>query len=1625
MANSQNSESVKKLLENLQSDLKNISLETRKKHPGVKESAEEAIVKIRNAGHSNTNTPLAYLSNQILYPLVQGCETKDTKVVNLCLQVIQRLITAQVLDGKGAKYVVETMWMLMEAGLEEVRLLQTLTLLATTNSVCCGESLARCLVICFRLVFSKDNTVATTAGATVRHLVSAVFDRAASCGPNPVPDHTPAAGPANRVGGALAPPDLPSAVADAYLLFQDLVQLVNADQPLWLQGIVEMTRTFGLELLEALLTGYSGLFYTHQPFRLLLKERVCSLVIKLFSPNIKYRGGSTNPGHSPAAFDKPYYPISLRLLRVVSVLVEKYYKLLVTECEIFLSLIVKFLDPDKPAWQRALALELLHRLVTQPRLLTEFCRCYDCQPHATNIFQDMINSLGAYVQNVFVSQPVQEAPQAQQPNSTPPSLLAGMPIGPGVSAQPGFYYRGVYQPLTLSWIGGTAKCQYLDMTERLEPPTMSDGYGVSLAYGCLLDVVRSVSLVIDTDPPAAAKDSEVPLDSVRSQLLQSSWCGLLAALALLLDASTEDSTAENILRSMCLYSSLAARLTLPKLRDSFITAVCKASLPPHYTLSVLKATPSTQLVSGAPPSKDSHEDGHPDATDYRHQVVAVGTPLPTASLPPSAQQGPVMLTAKNLQCMRSILSIAHCHGDLLGPAWHIVLTTLQHLVWILGLKPSAGQGGQLRVAKTSSETSAVLTTAVMADLPILANMLSNLFESSTNLSEESLNHLVEALITISGESLQLAYNNREPSLFAVAKLLETGIVNLGRVEVIWRATTSHLLEACSHPHARMREWGGEAVCVLIQTSLRYQHNPPLTSSPKLQTLLLSPLVELSAIPHPDIRARQLDCVMQVLHSSAEVLTQGWPLLITVIGSLRPQHSEAVVRTAFQALQLVLTDFLPLTPHNCLPLAVHTAAKFGSQTQDLNISLTAVGLLWNLSDYFYQNQDSLKDSIIAEPKILPDLPGYKEMSVFDKLWMCLFSRLGDLCLDPRPATRKSAGQTLFSTIAAHGSLLAVGTWQAVLWQVLFPLLDKVGIESGLASTEKSGDQLLIHHSRNTEHKQWAETQVLTISGVARVFVTKRSLLHTLGDFPKAWRLLLEHIEKLALSPTQEVSLAALKAFHEMVVSGEEVVEEEKEEQGRWSTAWKTWLSIGQKCTRPLVSSQEDSCAPTQAFLTSLAHIFPLLHPHIKTKLTLSDLTKLSSVIHSCLALPVQADSELGFLLTASDDSLLPLHSSLFKCISVVECHALTSNHSLIPGVFATYLQLCSLVHEWPEGAHRCAVKGMFPEKYILFGEKVLVAVGRLYEKTHSLPCVQDNLIILDIVNAVKTPLQLKYSCIKQSSWRIAIEVLLAVLSVSLSSITDKDKFSKVWTTLVDTLDSFLFPKVKPPQDRAPEQCVEDEAVDCNIIEFLKDQVLDKPSLFPHSFILSIMVILNKGSIHSHSSTEDINQNQDTAQPLALREDFAKVCFETLLQYSLLDQGDGIANGNGLSDGVLSNGVEDANIGVKDVKMTNKLAVTSLLHRFQEVLCNYIADEKLHNPVPLPAHRVSEMSFVLKAVATLISSLKRGQGEVDKRTWAQVISLYPHLVQATTTTAQPVANSLQQALHQYKDLLQPPS
>ncbi|XP_018330358.1 protein MON2 homolog isoform X2 [Agrilus planipennis] len=1644
-----NSDSSQNILESLQNDFKNLSVETKKKYPQIKESCEEAVNKLK-ANANSSQTAIYPVINQILYPLVQGCETKDIKIIKYCLPIIQKLITQQLIDQKGARYITDTLWSLMEAGIEEVKVLQSVTLLLTTNTVVHGETLARVLVLCFRLHFAKNSTTINTAGATVRQLVNLVFERVTTEDEqlSNVEDPPPARNvnlEELKTPSGIAPKGMPPCAADAYLLFQDLVQLVNADQPFWLLGMTEMTRTFGLELLESVLLNFSIVFFKNAEFSFLLKERVCALVIKLFSPNIKYRSSVPASIQQATPFDKPYFPISMRLLRVVSILIQKYHSLLITECEIFLSLIIKFLDPDKPMWQRSLALEVLHRMTIQPELLSSFCECYDLKKHTTRIFQDIVNSLGAYVQSLFIKPQIQTSHQIPITQSQSPTFLVVLPTGPGVSPQPGFLSRGVWLPQVITFPTGTTKSTYLEMLEKIDPPVIPDGYGVSIAYACILEIIRSLQIIIT---PCQETDGQVvaspPLDETKKelhrQLINSSWCGLLAALNPLMEASTDESVTESLLKAVQTYASLCGLLDLPTPRDAFIMTICKSSLPPHYALTVLNAVTPGMNVRGIINCAFSDEpllffefegQGKPEMqdlysqcvaqypeTDYRQQVVAVGTPLSTSSVPVGAQQGPVMLTGKNLQSMRALLNLAHCHGGILGTSWHFVLTTLQHLVWILGLKPSTG--GSLKAGRAAADSNAVITTAVMADLPVLSTMLSRLFESSQYLDDVALHHLINALCKLSQEAMELAYSNREPSLFAVAKLLETGLVNMSRIEVLWRPLTNHLLEVCHHPHIRMREWGVEAVTYLVKAALQHKHSVPLRENQKLQTLLLGPLAELSSVPHGDVRQRQLECVLQILHSSGESFSHGWPLVLDIIGAVSDHHGENLIRIAFQCLQLVITDFLPVMPCRCLPLCVDTVAKFGSQMQELNISLTAVGLMWNISDYFYQNQAKLNQTLTEEVAILPDFPGTPNMPHFDKLWMCLYSRLGDLFVDPRPAVRKSAGQTLFSTISAHGGLLKQSTWQAVLWQVLFPLLDKVRTLTKSASSEKvdTGSNILIHHTRNTAQKQWAETQVLALSGVARVFNTKHTVLQALGDFPRAWTVLLEFIENAALSKNNEVSFAALKSFHEILYSNKNQNSKDdkrkvNEDVNIWNVAWKVWLKIGTDITVPNITAgdtSDDLYLPSQAFLTALVQIFPSIFQHVSSNFTLDDVKKLGSVFLNTVSVPAYGENSSYLIQSYSDDSLTPLHEGVLHSLELLQKELLAKdNNKMVTEIFRQYLTFGKFVLN-PPVVGKIDLKFVKASEwmtinYVPFGEKSIAMAVKLYEKTAQNPEVINANILHDIILTLHAPLSMKYNCVSSCIWKMAATSLISVLKIGLPvARTNGNRFEKMWDQLSVTLNEFLFPKATPPADRGLDEFVADESIDCQIIELIRTEILPYSANIPKQFILNIVVLLNKGSIHSATTT-----NIDSETELTLREEFAKICFETLLQFSMID---GDNNPVMLSS--------DENEGV-----AGKLAITALLHRFQEVLKKYIEDEKLSGKLPLPRYRLSEISFVLKAVTTLIISMKKSSlGKDDNVAWEQLIGLYPYLVECTMSTSSQVSRPLREALLQFSDLLQPP-
>lgn len=273
-------------------------------------------------------------------------------------------------------------------------------------------------------------------------------------------------------------------------------------------------------------------------------------------------------------------------------------------------------------------------------------------------------------------------------------------------------------------------------------------------------------------------------------------------------------------------------------------------------------------------------------------------------------------------------------------------------------------------------------------------------------------------------------------------------------------------------------------------------------------------------------------------------------------------------------------------------------------------------------------------------------------------------------------------------------------------------------------------------------------------------------------------------------------------------------------------------------------------------------------------------------------------------------------------------------------------------------------------YIPFGEKALNVAVKIYLQCASDPVVIEKSILLEIINTLKIPLSMKYKCMASSTWKLAIESLLSVLQIGLPVARQyPESFVDVWPTLSDTFDKFLFPaSVCTIEDRGIDEIVLDETIDCQIIEMIRDEILPYADHIPHQFTLDIVAILNKGSIHSATARNSVYDSD-----LKLREEFAKTCFETLLQFSLLnDLCDSVVSNDNKDTSALNNNTTNSNDSIEDV---GHLAITALLSRFEEVLKKFADDEKQCTKSSLPKYRLSEISFVMKAIATLIISMKK--------------------------------------------------
>ncbi|CAK9187179.1 unnamed protein product [Ilex paraguariensis] len=263
----------------------------------------------------------------------------------------------------------------------------------------------------------------------------------------------------------------------------------------------------------------------------------------------------------------------------------------------------------------------------------------------------------------------------------------------------------------------------------------------------------------------------------------------------------------------------------------------------------------------------------------------------------------------------------------------------------------------------------------------------------------------------------------------------------------------------------------------------------------------------------------------------------------------------------------MNDGLPTIPADCLHVCIDVTGAYSSQKTELNISLTAIGLLWTSTDFIakgllnvsaeekeigildsskQRNGESREEHGLRVVDTVTDQAPLVNTVNRDKLLFSVFSLLHNLGADERPEVRNSAVRTLFQILGSHGQKLSKNMWEDCLWNYVFSTLDRASHMAATSSKDEwQGKELgtrggkavhmLIHHSRNTAQKQWDETLVLVLGGIARILRSFFPFLRSLNNFWSAWESLLLFVRNSIFNGSKEVALAAINCLQSTVIS----------------------------------------------------------------------------------------------------------------------------------------------------------------------------------------------------------------------------------------------------------------------------------------------------------------------------------------------------------------------------------------------------------------------------------------------------------------------------------------------------------
>lgn len=541
-----------------------------------------------------------------------------------------------------------------------------------------------------------------------------------------------------------------------------------------------LPQTFGLELIESVLTNHAAMFSTHPEQANILRTRVMPFMISAL------RG-------------KLNFATSVRLVRILYTLLRRHLAILPSETIDALEILTQLLDQDTALWKRALCMEVFRGIFSEHALLRRIFML--CDSHGGEKKGVLGNLTATFVrvstEKIYViGLSHQSTIPVADPNAGGSADQAMLDASGVTGIISGSSSDGHNTGISTQW--STMRVPCIDQLDKTDAPQIPESYVYSLTLACITSLSEGLAkfilpLTVPTDgrrkrpakqdvgrdSPAPSIDDRgeapgplerstsfkrnpVPVNpltlenhplyaevKVCAAFIDECWPAILATCSTFLFSALDSEYYHGLVRAFQKFAHVAGLLQLTTPRDAFLTTLGKAAVPPNVFTACLNMG-----ASRAPTTPSASADTPNTLFNNARGLLGVDNLVGSSNQPVdrsrqlSMDLNSASLNTRNLLCLRALLNLGIALGPTLSSSWTIILETLQQADFVLfstgkaaGRTPLAARGPD----QHAENEAAVLLSNFGNEIRAVETAASRLFESTVDFPNAAFVEVVDAV----------------------------------------------------------------------------------------------------------------------------------------------------------------------------------------------------------------------------------------------------------------------------------------------------------------------------------------------------------------------------------------------------------------------------------------------------------------------------------------------------------------------------------------------------------------------------------------------------------------------------------------------------------------------------------------------------------------------------------------------------------------------------------------------------------------------------------------------------------------------------------------------------------------